>query len=84
MLKHKNGTVYERVISSMKTGMTMSIASMAAALIGYFVSQSSTIREIMLIIAIGLALDIIFTWVQNVGLLRWFIEKRLRHIDGMN
>jgi preprotein translocase subunit SecF len=76
VLKYKKGTVYERVLSSLKTGLTMSFASMAAALVGYFVSQSSTIKEIMLIIFIGMIADIIMTWVQNVGLLRIYVEKK--------
>ncbi len=83
VLKHKHGTVYERVISSLKTGVTMSISSAAAALIGLLVSQAPTIREIMLIIFIGLTLDIIFTWIQNVGLLRWYIEKRMATTEDL-
>ena len=70
VLKRKHGTVYERVLSCMKTGMTMSFASIAAAGVGYLVSQSTDIKQIMLIIFIGLMTDIIMTWIQNVGLLR--------------
>ncbi len=83
VLKHKHGTVYERVISSLKTGMTMSISSAVAALIGLLVSQAPTIKEIMLIIFIGLTLDMIFTWIQNVGLLRWYIEKRMAATEDL-
>ncbi len=77
VLKHKTGTVFERILSSLRTGMTMSVTSMVAAFIGFLVSQSATVREIMLIVSIGLLLDIIFTWCLNVGLLRWYVEKRL-------
>ena len=76
VLKYKKGTVYERVLSSMKTGLTMSFSTMAAALVGYFVSQSSTIKEIMLIIFIGMIADIIMTWIQNVSLLRIYVDKK--------
>jgi preprotein translocase subunit SecF len=76
VLKYKRGTVYERVLSSMKTGLTMSFSTMAAALVGYFVSQSSTIKEIMLIIFIGMIADIIMTWIQNVSLLRMYVDKK--------
>jgi len=76
VLKTKKGSVYDRVISSLKTGLTMTFTAMAASLVGYFVSQSATIKEIMLIIFIGCIMDIFNTWIQNVILIRWYAEKR--------
>lgn len=76
VLRHTQGTVYERIISSLKTGMTMSVTSLAAALIGFLVSQSDTIKQIMLIIAIGLAVDMINTWLQNTAIIRIYAEKK--------
>ncbi len=75
VLKHTKGSVYDRVVSSLKTGMTMSLTSAAAALIGYFVSSSDTIKQIMLIILIGLIVDMIATWIQNTGLIRLYAER---------
>lgn len=76
VLKHKNGTIYDRVISSFKTGMTMSLTSFAAATVSYFVTQSATIKQIMLIILIGLLADMINTWLQNSGIIRWYAQRR--------
>lgn len=76
VLKRTKGSIYERIISSLKTGMTMSLTSFAAATIGYFVSQSAVIKQIMLIILIGLLADIINTWLQNAGIIRWYAERR--------
>ncbi len=76
VLKQRKGTVYESVVSSLKTGMLMSLTSFAAALVGFLVSQSDTIKQIMLIILIGLLADIINTWLQNAGILRIYGEKR--------
>ncbi len=76
VLKRKEGTVFERVIDAMKTGMMMSLAALIAVLTAYFLTSSAVIKEIMLILAIGLFGDIIFTWIQNAGILRWHLEKK--------
>jgi preprotein translocase subunit SecF len=76
VLKRTNGTIYERLIGSFKTGMTMSLTSFVAATVSYFVTQSATIKQIMLIIIIGLLADMLFTWLQNAGIVRWYAETR--------
>ena len=76
VLKRKEGTVFERTMGAMKTGMMMSISALIAVLTGYFVSNSSIIKEIMFILAVGLVGDIIFTWIQNAGILRWHLDKK--------
>ena len=76
VLKGKVGTVYDRVISSMKTGMLMNVTTLVAVTIALFVSQSDVITQIMTILFIGLLVDIINTWIQNAGILRYYMEKR--------
>lgn len=76
VLKHKKGVVYDRVISSLKTGIIMSLTSIAAAFVGLLISQSETIRQIMLIILIGLMTDIVMTWIQNTSIIRGYAKKR--------
>ncbi len=78
VLKRTKGTIYERIVSSLKTGLTMSITSFVAALAGFLVTQSETIRQIMLIILIGLLADMINTWLQNTGIIRLYAERRAR------
>ncbi len=75
VLKRKDGgTVFERTVSSMKTGMTMSLTSFFAVIIVYFFTTSDEIKQIMLILSIGFLFDIIYTWIQNTGILRWYLE----------
>lgn len=74
--RRTEGTLFERTFRAMKTGMIMSFTSLAAALAAYVFAQSDTIKQIMLIIAIGLFFDIIYTWIQNAGILRWWMEKK--------
>jgi preprotein translocase subunit SecF len=78
VLRGKEGTVFDRTVSAAKTGLLMTFSTLAAVTIGFFLTQSSTIKEIMTIMIIGLLFDIINTWIQNVALLRYHIE----HIRG--
>jgi preprotein translocase subunit SecF len=75
VLKSKEGTVVDRIESALKTGLVMSATSIAAVSVAYFVSDSETIKQIMLILGIGLVFDVIYTWFQNASILRWTLEK---------
>ncbi|MBI2138450.1 protein translocase subunit SecF [Candidatus Woesearchaeota archaeon] len=81
MMKRKEGTLFERSYDAFKTGMTMSLTTMAAVLVGYFVAESETMKQIFLIIFIGMIADSIFTWIQNVGILRWHMEKKAKKVS---
>lgn len=76
VLKRKEGTVMERIYGAIKTGLTMSITTLAAILVGLIFVQSEVVKQIMIILFIGLLVDIIMTWVQNVGVLRLYLEKK--------
>lgn len=76
VLKRKEGTVQDRIIDSIKTGMKMTMTTLVAVAIALLLTQSSTIKEIMIIIFIGLIVDMATTWLMNVGILRLYIEKK--------
>lgn len=78
VLKNKEGTVYGRIIRAMKTGMTMNLTTLAAVTVALFISQSQIITQIMTILFIGLLVDMINTWIQNAGILRWYAESEKR------
>ena len=78
VLKRKEGTVMDRIVSSIKTGMTETLTAMVAVTVAMVVTQSEVIRQIMLILLIGLVADIFNTWIQNVGLLRMYVERKAR------
>jgi len=78
VLKRKEGTVMDRIISSIKTGMTMTVTAIISTIVALAVTQSEVIRQIMLILLIGLIADIFNTWIQNVGLLRIYVEKKAK------
>lgn len=79
LLKRKNGTVVERATEAMKTGLTMSIAAIAAMVVLYvvtdiFMPQAKTLSEISMVLILGLVADIINTWFMNLGILRKYID----------
>ncbi len=76
VLKGHEGTVYERTIGAMKTGLTVAAAALAAVLAGLLTTQSETIRQIMLVLIIGLIFDVVHTWITNAGVLRWYLEPK--------
>ena len=76
VLKRTDGTVLERVYGAIKTGLTMTGTTIAAVLVAFLFVQSEVIKQIMFILLIGLFVDMIMTWIQNVGLLRLYLEKK--------
>jgi preprotein translocase subunit SecF len=85
VLKRKEGSVMDRIYGSAKTGLTMSVTTIVAIFVALFFAQSEVIRQIMSILLIGLFVDLINTWIQNVGLLRLYLERKERkHEERMN
>lgn len=76
VLKRDEGTVYERLIGAMKTGVLMNSTTLAAIVAALLITQSEIISQIMIILLIGLIVDVINTWIQNAGILRWYAEER--------
>lgn len=79
LLKRKNGTEVERATEAMKTGLTMSLAAIAAMVVLYIVTiltmpQARTLSEISIVLILGLIADILNTWFLNLGILRKFID----------
>ncbi len=69
-------SVDERIKSSMKTGVTMTLSAIAAMAVLYFVSTSAVLSEIALVIIFGLVADLPFTWIQNVGILKLYLQRK--------
>lgn len=65
----------EGIFNAMKTGLTMSAAGIAATGISFLLTNNNTLRQIMLILIVGLFIDIITTWIGNLAFLRMYLEK---------
>jgi preprotein translocase subunit SecF len=81
ILKRKEGSIFERLYSSMKTGLTMSATTISALTVGYFVSTSLVLKQMFLIIIIGLLFDVIMTYSMNAGVLVWYAKKKRGGMD---
>ena len=68
------GSYLDKTLSAMRTGLTMTASSFAAVFAAYLVTDSDVIRQIMFILIVGLIFDVIYTWIQNAGILRWYLE----------
>lgn len=78
-LKRKEeGNVVERMASGAKTGLTMTLTTIAALTTGYFVSQSYVIKEMFMILVFGLLFDIVVTYLFNTGVLVWWVRRKAR------
>lgn len=76
-LKRKDeGKLFDRMFDSMKTGLTMTIATLVALSVGYFVSSSYIIKQMFLIILIALVVDIFATYFTNSGILKIYCNKK--------
>ncbi len=85
LLKRK-GELGDKIKDAMKTGMTMTLTTLGALIALFVVSSGSylvstftridIIRDISVVLIFGLIADIINTWMTNVGILKWYLEKR--------
>ena len=75
LLKKKEGSVTERLFNAMQTGLTMTLTTAAAIIVALIFTQSEVIKQIMTILLIGLIVDMIYTWLQNAGILRLYLDK---------
>ena len=76
VLKRHEGSVMENIYSSIKTGLTMTVTTLAAIIVALIFVRSEVVQQIMIILAIGLVMDTFMTWIQNVGILRLYLERK--------
>ena len=60
----------------------MTQTTLLAVIVALIFVQSEIVKQIMLILLIGLVVDTIVTWIQNVGVLRWHLEKKHKKYLG--
>jgi len=79
VLKRKEGSVMERIYGAMKTGLTMSFTTISAVGVALLFVESDVVKQIMIVLFIGLLVDLVMTWIQNVGLIRFYLERKEKH-----
>jgi len=78
LLKRREGTLNSRLFSAFKTGITMTLTSLAAVVVALIITSSfsDVLQQIFSVLTIGLIFDILNTWVTNAGILKWHVEKK--------
>ncbi len=79
LLVRRTGTFEERLHGAMKTGLTMNATTLAAVTVILIASTSVLLKEIAVVILIGLLVDLINTWIQNAGILHWYVTSSRRY-----
>lgn len=76
VLVRKVGKFEERLLRAMKTGLTMAATTILAVAILYVAATSVVLKEIAVVILIGLMVDLLNTWIQNARILQWYLESK--------
>lgn len=78
ILKRKEGNLNPRIFGAFKTGITMTLTSLLAVIFALIIvkSFSVTLSQIFTILSIGLFFDILNTWITNVSILKWHVERK--------
>ncbi len=76
LIKRREGTELERLFGAIKTGLTMEITTLVSLSVIFIVSPALMLKQIALILIMGLLLDFMNTWIMNAGILRIYLEKK--------
>jgi preprotein translocase subunit SecF len=82
MLKSE-GKDYDSIIKrSFKTGLTMVGTTLVALFALFVISTSVIIDTIASVLIIGLFLDLMNSWVLNVGLMVWYTDRKYKKVNA--
>jgi len=76
LVKEYGDNYFEKTLVAFKTGALMTITTLFAGVAALIITNSEVIFEIALILVVGLLVDFISTWLQNTGILLWWLEKK--------
>jgi preprotein translocase subunit SecF len=74
----RQGKLNEKLAGAFHTGIIMTSTTLAAASAMFVVSWFGAVQiiyEISAVLLIGLLFDIMNTWLTNVGILKWYVQK---------
>ena len=76
VLKDKGDDTNERIRNAMRTGLTMTMTTLAALSALYIFSTSDVLDDIAIVLIFGLVGDLAMTWLFNAGVLKWYALRR--------
>jgi preprotein translocase subunit SecF len=75
-IRNTEGDIRERMYGAFKTGMTMTLTTMAVLVAVIITTTSPVLLAITSVLFLGLLIDIINTWFMNATILRMYAEKK--------
>lgn len=75
LIKEKPKNIQNAIYDAMRTGLKMSLTTIGVITAVYFVSQAPAIKQIVIILLIGLVTDLFSTWFMNAGILKIYLLK---------
>lgn len=82
ILKQPASMFMQQIYSAIRTGMTMTLTVLAVVFVGMIFANNEIVQQIMMILFIGMMVDMINSWILNVGLFRWHMERREKKRHG--
>jgi preprotein translocase subunit SecF len=70
------GSFIDNVVAAAKTGLFMQLTTALAVFVVLLFSNNQVFDEIMTIILIGMFFDVLYTWLQNAAILKWYVERK--------
>ena len=76
VLKRREGSITDATFGAVATGLTMSLTTIGATTVGLLLTKSDVLWQIMFIIAVGVTMDMIYTWLYNAPILKWYLDRK--------
>ena len=80
LLKRKDGDLDDRAEGACKTGITLTITALASMIVLFivvkiFIPSAQVLADISAVLIMGLLSDLLSTWLMNLGILKWHMER---------
>jgi preprotein translocase subunit SecF len=80
LLRRTEGSIEDRATDACKTGITMSFAALASMIVLFivvkvFIPSAQVLDDISAVLIMGLLSDLMSTWLMNLGILKWHMER---------
>ena len=80
LLKRSDGDLDDRAEGACRTGITLTISALASMIVLFivvkiFIPSAQVLADISAVLIIGLISDLLSTWLMNLGILKWHMER---------
>ncbi|RAP44833.1 MAG: preprotein translocase subunit SecF [Methanosphaera sp. rholeuAM6] len=80
LLKRTDGDLDDRAEGACKTGITLTISALASMVVLFivvkiFIPSAQVLEDISAVLIMGLISDLLSTWLMNLGILKWHMER---------